>query len=159
MRRTANGRHNYALADYTVERTGKNWYFGRTSRFGDMHAMKGPYSSERSVALMIAPLITEAKFILWNGPILRRRLHSIHAFDSGAHRKSRGEWCESRDRRRRDARISPQGYFAGYRSFEMKEKLFQREMRRLSHDPVLCLNAAGEFTAHERKDANAYRSS
>ena len=26
----------------------------RTSRFGDMHAMKGPYSSERSVALMIA---------------------------------------------------------------------------------------------------------
>ena len=27
---------------------------GRTSRFGDMHAMKGPYSSERSVALMIA---------------------------------------------------------------------------------------------------------
>ena len=38
----------------TVERTGKDWYFGRTSRFGDMHAMKGPYSSERSVALMIA---------------------------------------------------------------------------------------------------------
>ena len=37
-----------------VERTGKGWYFGRTSRFGDMHAMKGPYSSERSVALMIA---------------------------------------------------------------------------------------------------------
>ena len=29
-------------------------YFGRTSRFGDVHAMKGPYSSERSVALMIA---------------------------------------------------------------------------------------------------------
>ena len=26
----------------------------RTSRFGDMHAMKGPYSTERSVALMIA---------------------------------------------------------------------------------------------------------
>ena len=54
MRRTANGRRVYALADYTVERTGKGWYFGRTSRFGDMHAMKGPYSSERSVALMIA---------------------------------------------------------------------------------------------------------
>ena len=32
----------------------RGWYFGRTSRFGDMHAMKGPYSSERSVALMIA---------------------------------------------------------------------------------------------------------
>ena len=54
MRKTANGRRIYALADYTVERTGKGWYFGRTSRFGDMHAMKGPYSSERSVALMIA---------------------------------------------------------------------------------------------------------
>ena len=51
MRRTANGRRVYALADYTVERTGKGWYFGRTSRFGDMNAMKGPYSSERSVAL------------------------------------------------------------------------------------------------------------
>ena len=30
------------------------WYYARTSRFGDMNAMKGPYSSERSVALMIA---------------------------------------------------------------------------------------------------------
>ena len=37
-----------------VERTHRGWYFARTSRFGDMHAMKGPYSSERSVALMIA---------------------------------------------------------------------------------------------------------
>jgi hypothetical protein len=54
MRSTANGRRIYALADYTVERTARGWYFGRTSRFGDMHAMKGPYSSERSVALMIA---------------------------------------------------------------------------------------------------------
>ena len=54
MRANANGRRIYALADYTVERTGRGWYFGRTSRFGDMHAMKGPYSSERSVALMIA---------------------------------------------------------------------------------------------------------
>ena len=54
MPRNANGRRIYALADYTVEHTGKGWYFGRTSRFGDMHAMKGPYSSERSVALMIA---------------------------------------------------------------------------------------------------------
>jgi hypothetical protein len=44
----------HALADYTVERTHRGWYFARTSRFGDMHAMKGPYSSERSVALMIA---------------------------------------------------------------------------------------------------------
>ena len=54
MRRTANGRRIFALAGYTVERTSKGWYFGRTSRFGDMHAMKGPHSSERSVALMIA---------------------------------------------------------------------------------------------------------
>jgi hypothetical protein len=51
MRRTANGRRVYTLADYTVERTRKGWYFGRTSRFGDMHAMKGPYSSERSLAV------------------------------------------------------------------------------------------------------------
>jgi hypothetical protein len=32
MRRTANGRRIFALADYTVERTGRGWYFGRTSR-------------------------------------------------------------------------------------------------------------------------------
>jgi hypothetical protein len=54
MRANGNGRRIYALADYTVERTHRGWYFGRTSRFGDMHALKGPYSSERSVALMIA---------------------------------------------------------------------------------------------------------
>ena len=30
------------------------WFYGRTSRFGDAHTMKGPYSTERSVALMIA---------------------------------------------------------------------------------------------------------
>ena len=54
MPRNANGRRIYALADYTVERTGKGWYFARTSRFGDPHSMKGPYTSERSVALMIA---------------------------------------------------------------------------------------------------------
>ena len=54
MPRNANGRRIYALADYTVERTHRGWYFGRTSRFGDMHGLKGPYSSERSVALMIA---------------------------------------------------------------------------------------------------------
>ncbi len=54
MPRKINGRRIYALADYTVERTKKGWYFGRTSRFGDTHGMKGPYSSPRSVALMIA---------------------------------------------------------------------------------------------------------
>ena len=54
MSERAKGRRIYALTDYTVERTTKGWYFGRTSRFGDMHALKGPYSSERSVALMVA---------------------------------------------------------------------------------------------------------
>ena len=54
MARNGNGRRIYALADYTVERTARGWYFGRTSRFGDLHGLKGPYSSERSVALMIA---------------------------------------------------------------------------------------------------------
>ena len=54
MRANGNGRRIYALADYTVERTVRGWYFGRTSRFGDLHGLKGPYSSERSVALMIA---------------------------------------------------------------------------------------------------------
>jgi len=54
MRENRNGRRFYALADYTVERTHRGWYFGRTSRFGDLHALRGPYSSERSVALMSA---------------------------------------------------------------------------------------------------------
>jgi len=54
MRKNGNGWRIYALADYTVERTAKGWFYGRTSRFGDLHGMKGPYSSERSVALMIA---------------------------------------------------------------------------------------------------------
>ena len=54
MRKRANGRRVYALADYTVERTPRGWYYGRTARFGDQHTMKGPYSTERSVALMIA---------------------------------------------------------------------------------------------------------
>lgn len=54
MPRQSNGRRIYALADYTVEHTPRGWYYARTSRFGDLHGMKGPYSSERSVALMIA---------------------------------------------------------------------------------------------------------
>ena len=54
MRQRTDGRRVYALADYTVERTSKGWFYGRTSRFGDQHTMKGPYSTERSVALMIA---------------------------------------------------------------------------------------------------------
>ena len=54
MRKRANGRRVYALADYAVERASKGWFYGRTSRFGDQHTMKGPYSTDRSVALMIA---------------------------------------------------------------------------------------------------------
>ena len=54
MRASRSARRIYALADYTVERTSKGWFYGRTSRFGDQHTKKGPYSTERSVALMIA---------------------------------------------------------------------------------------------------------
>ena len=54
MSQRGNGRRIYALADYTVERTAKGWFYGRTSRFGDAYVMRGPYSTERSVALMIA---------------------------------------------------------------------------------------------------------
>jgi hypothetical protein len=32
MREQRNGRRIYALADYTVERSARGWYFGRTSR-------------------------------------------------------------------------------------------------------------------------------
>jgi hypothetical protein len=59
MPRKANGRRIYALADYTVERTKRGWYFGRTSRFGDVNGMRGPYSTPRSVALMIARELTK----------------------------------------------------------------------------------------------------
>ena len=62
MRQRTDGRRVYALADYTVERTSRGWFYGRTSRFGDQHTMKGPYSTERSVALMIArELINEIR--------------------------------------------------------------------------------------------------
>jgi hypothetical protein len=54
MSQRGNGRRIYALADYTVERTARGWFYGRTSRFGEAHVMRGPYSTERSVALMIA---------------------------------------------------------------------------------------------------------
>ena len=54
MHERGTARRVYALTDYTVERASKGWFYGRTSRFGDAHTMKGPYSSERSVAFMIA---------------------------------------------------------------------------------------------------------
>lgn len=62
MPRKTYGRRIYALADYTVECTPRGWFYARTSRFGDLHGMKGPYSTERSVALMIArELLNEIK--------------------------------------------------------------------------------------------------
>ena len=53
MREQANGRRVYALTDYTVERKSKGWYYGRTSRFGDAHVMKG-HAQTSAAALMIA---------------------------------------------------------------------------------------------------------
>jgi hypothetical protein len=44
----------YALADYTVEGRGTQWYFWRTARYGDKEERKDPYSSLASVTLMIA---------------------------------------------------------------------------------------------------------
>jgi hypothetical protein len=54
MSKRASTRRIYALTDYTVERTPRGWFYGRMTRFGDHNTMKGPYSMERSVALIIA---------------------------------------------------------------------------------------------------------
>ena len=48
MRERGTARRVYALTDYTVERTSRGWFYGRTSRFGDQHTMKGPYSRSRA---------------------------------------------------------------------------------------------------------------
>ena len=42
----------YALADYTVERRRRGWYFGR--QFHPPRSYAGPYASISSVSLMIA---------------------------------------------------------------------------------------------------------
>lgn len=42
----------YALADYTVERRPRGWYFGRP--FHPPRSYAGPYASLASVTLMIA---------------------------------------------------------------------------------------------------------
>lgn len=47
-----NFKRTYALADFTVERRIKGWYFGRQTE--DKRTYKGPYSSIASVTLMIA---------------------------------------------------------------------------------------------------------
>jgi hypothetical protein len=47
-------KRTYALADFTVERRPKGWYFTRTARYGDRAEWRGPYSSIASVTLMVA---------------------------------------------------------------------------------------------------------
>jgi hypothetical protein len=54
IRMLENVKRTYALADYTVECKGGKWFFWKTARYGDKEERHGPYSSETSVALMIA---------------------------------------------------------------------------------------------------------
>ena len=49
-----NAKRTYALADFTVERRPKGWYFTRTARYDDKANWRGPYGSIASVSLMIA---------------------------------------------------------------------------------------------------------
>jgi hypothetical protein len=49
-----NTKRVYKLAEFTVERRPKGWYFTRTARFSDKPEWRGPYSSMASVSLMIA---------------------------------------------------------------------------------------------------------
>jgi hypothetical protein len=49
-----NAKRTYALADFTVEGKGDQWFFWKTARYGDREERKGPYSSIASVTLMIA---------------------------------------------------------------------------------------------------------
>jgi hypothetical protein len=44
----------YALSDWTVEKRANGWYFARSANRHYRCDWKGPYSSEASVALMIA---------------------------------------------------------------------------------------------------------
>lgn len=48
----ANFKRTYALADFTVERRPKGWFFGRQT--APKTEYRGPYSSIASVTLMIA---------------------------------------------------------------------------------------------------------
>ena len=50
----ANVKRVYALADYTVEGRGSQWFYWRTARYGDKEDKRGPYSSLASVTLMVA---------------------------------------------------------------------------------------------------------
>jgi hypothetical protein len=49
-----NAKRVYRLADFTVERRPKGWFFTRTARFDEKPEWRGPYSSMASVSLMIA---------------------------------------------------------------------------------------------------------
>jgi hypothetical protein len=49
-----NPKRIYKLAEFTVERRDKGWFFTRTARFDDKEEWRGPYSSLPSVTLMIA---------------------------------------------------------------------------------------------------------
>ena len=49
-----NAKRVYKLAEFTVERRPKGWFFTRTARFDDKEEWRGPYSSMTSVTLMIA---------------------------------------------------------------------------------------------------------
>ena len=44
----------YALADYTVEKRKKGWYFARSANRHNAGDWRGPYRSEVSVSLVIA---------------------------------------------------------------------------------------------------------
>jgi hypothetical protein len=48
------GRYVYALSDWTVEKRASGWYFSRSANRHRSGDWRGPYSSEVSVALMIA---------------------------------------------------------------------------------------------------------
>ena len=49
-----NAKRVYRLAEFTVERRPRGWFFTRTARFDDKPDWRGPYSSMASVSLMIA---------------------------------------------------------------------------------------------------------
>jgi hypothetical protein len=50
----ANVKRTYALAEFTVEGRGDQWFFWKTARYGDKEERKGPYRSVASVTLMTA---------------------------------------------------------------------------------------------------------
>jgi hypothetical protein len=49
-----NAKRVYRLAEFTVERRPRGWFFTRTARFDDKAEWRGPYSTMASVTLMIA---------------------------------------------------------------------------------------------------------